>query len=87
MVYEVDYAAAETKGCSSRLTIENKIFYVRLLESCTKPPRFFAGDQRGIITKEISPNEFDFWLKTLAGKEEEIEQIKKRLNSGKRYLR
>lgn len=87
MVYEVDYAAAETRGCSSKLTIENKIFYVRLLDSCTKPARFFAGDQKGIITKEISQNEFDFWLKTLVSRQEEIDQIRRKLDSGRRYLR
>ena len=87
MVHEVDYATAETRGCSSKLTIENKIFYVRLLESCMQPARYFAGDQKGIITKEISPNEFDFWVETLSDKEEEIEQIKKELNLGKKYLR
>lgn len=87
MVYEVDYASAEAKGCSSKLTIENKIFYIRLLKSCTDPARYFAGDSKGIVTKEISPNEFDFWLKTLADKEDEIEQIRKKLNLGKRYLR
>ena len=87
MVHEVDYAAAETKGCSSKLAIENKIFYVRLLESCMQPTRYFVSDQKGIIIKEISPNEFDFWVETLSDKEEEIEQIKKELNLGKKYLR
>jgi len=87
MVHEVDYATAETRGCSSKLTIENKIFYVRLLESCMQPTRYFVSDQKGIIIKEISPNEFDFWVETLSDKEEEIEQIKKELNLGKKYLR
>ena len=87
MVHEVDYATAETRGCSSKLTIENKIFYVRLLESCMQPTRYFVSDQKGIIIKEISPNEFDFWVETLSDKEEEVEQIKKELNLGKKYLR
>jgi len=86
MVHEIDYAAAETKGCSSKLTIAHKIFYVRLIESSTHLARYFAGDQKGKITKEISPNEFDFWLKTLADTEEETEKIKKRLILGRKYL-
>ncbi len=87
MVYEVDYSSAEAKGCSSKLTIENKIFYIKLLESSKQPARYFVGGQKGIITKEISPNEFDFWVKTLSYKEDEIEQIKKKLRLGKKYLR
>ncbi len=87
MVHEIAYATAETKGCSSKLTIEGKIFYVRLLESSMQRARYFAGDQNGTITKEISQNEFNFWLGTLADNEEEIEKIRMKLNVGKKYLR
>ncbi|HII85533.1 TPA: hypothetical protein HA273_02945 [Candidatus Bathyarchaeota archaeon] len=86
MAHEVDYATAETRGCSSKLTIENKIFYVKLFGSSTQPSRYFAGDKKGIITKEISKTEFDFWLRALANEEEEIKQIRKKIDSGKKYL-
>jgi hypothetical protein len=85
MVYEVDYAEGEKKGCSSRLTIENRIFYVKLFESPASPPRYFAGDQNGVILKEISGNEFDLWLRILAGGKSDIADIKAKLSSGKKY--
>jgi len=87
MGYEVDYATAEAKGCSSKLTIENRIFYVKLFEASTQPARYYAGDQKGVIIKEISKNEFDFWLKALTDKQTDVEEIKKKLSSGKKYSR
>lgn len=87
MGYEVDYITAEAKGCSSKLTIENRIFYVKLFESPTQPGRYFAGDQKGVVTKEISKTEFDFWLRTLANTEADVEEIKKKLCAGKKYPR
>ncbi len=85
MDYEVNYADGEKEGCSSRLEIEHRIFYVKLL---TVPPGsavYYAGDQTGIL-KEISKAEFDFWLKVLAdNNEREIEAIKKKISVGKKY--
>ena len=85
MSYEVDYAEAEKEGCSSKLTIENRIFYVKLFESPTQKARYFAADQKGIITKEISETEFGFWLETLSDKATDIANIKHQLSSGKKY--
>ncbi len=85
MAHEVEYAAAETKGCSSRLTIGGKIFFARLPESSNQSTRYFAGDQKGIITKEISRIEFDFWLNTLAENGEEIDLIRRELSEGRKY--
>jgi len=85
MSYKVDYAEAEQKGCSSRLTIENRIFYAKLFESPFKKVRYFAGDQKGIIVKEISEIEFLFWLETLADNKTDVENIKGQLNSGKKF--
>lgn len=85
MTHEVDYTAAELRGCSSKLTIENKIFYIKLPELPSQPIKYFAGDQKGAITKEISRNEFDFWLETLGNSAEEISQIRLKLSSGKKY--
>ena len=87
MKYEVDFTTAEAKGCSSKLTIEDRIFYIKLFESPTQHARYFAGDQKGVITKEISRTEFDFWLRTLAGTDADIKEIRKKLILGKKYPR
>ena len=84
MAYKVDYGEGEKEGCSSKLTIEHRIFYVKLFESPAESPKFFAGDQNGIL-KEISKTEFDLWLKILANKAATIEDIKKKVSSGKKY--
>ena len=84
MAYEVDYADGEKEGCSSKLTIEHRIFYLKLFESPTEPVKYFAGDQNGIL-KEISKNEFELWLKILADKDTDIEEIKKKISLGKKY--
>ena len=85
MGYEVDYAKAEKKGCSSKLTIENRIFYVKLFESPAQLARYYAGAQDGTIIKEISKREFDFWLEVLADTESDIKDIEKKISSGKKY--
>lgn len=84
MDYEVDYAEGEKEGCSSKLTIEHRIFYVKLLTVPLGSAVYYAGDQAGIL-KKISKAEFEFWLKVLAEKEEVIEAIKKKLSVGKKY--
>jgi hypothetical protein len=84
MPYEVDYAAGERERCSSKLTIGNRVFYVKIFESPAQPAKFYAGDQNGIL-KEISRTEFDLWLKILADKEADTEDIKKKVSSGKKY--
>ncbi|MCW4045412.1 MAG: hypothetical protein NWE94_07850 [Candidatus Bathyarchaeota archaeon] len=84
MDYEVDYAAGEKEGCSSRLEIEHRIFYVKLLKVPPESAVYYAGDANGIL-KEISKTEFDFWLKVLAENEKDVEAIKKKLSVGKKY--
>jgi len=84
MAYEVDYAAGETEGCSSKLTIGNRVFYVKIFKSPAQPAKYYAGDKNGIL-KEISRTEFDLWLKILADKEADTEDIKKKVSSGKTY--
>ena len=84
MDYEVDYAEGEKEDCSSKLTIEHRIFYVKLFKLPPESAKYYAGDEHGIL-KEISKAEFDFWLKALADKEEDIEAIKKKISSGKKY--
>jgi hypothetical protein len=84
MVYEVDYAEGEKEECSSKLTIEHRIFYVKLFKSPAESAKYYAGDQNGIF-KEISKTEFDLWLRILADKAADIEDIRKKLSSGKKY--
>lgn len=86
MSYKVDYAEAEKVGCSSRIAIENKIFYVKLFESPAEKTRYAAADQKGVITKEISETEFYFWLKTLTDKKTDMENIKQQLSLGKKFV-
>ena len=83
MVYEIDYPAGEKAGCSSRLIIADRMFYVKLFQA--EPARFFSGDQQGIIQKEISKSEFELWLKILADNEAEISEIQGKLGLGKKY--
>lgn len=84
MDYEVNFADGEKEGCSSKLEIEHRIFYVKLFTLPQESPRYYAGDQHGIL-KEISKAEFDFWLKVLAENEKEIETIKTKISVGKKY--
>ncbi len=83
MGFEIDYNAAERSGCSSKLVIADRIFYVKLFSS--EPSRFFSGDQKGVIQKEISKAEFDLWLNILADNEIEVLDIQKKLSLGKKY--
>ena len=83
MVYEIDYARGERVGCSVKIVIADRIFYVKLFASETS--RFFSGDQQGVIQKEISKAEFELWLNILADSEADAEEIQKKLRSGKKY--
>jgi hypothetical protein len=84
MGYKVDYVAGEREGCSSKLTIGDRVFYVKMFKPPAQPAKYYAGDQNGIF-KEISRTEFDLWLKILADKEADTEDIKKKVSSGKMY--
>jgi hypothetical protein len=83
MPYDVDYTAGEKAGCTSKITIADRIFYAKLFVN--QPPRFFSGDQKGVIQKEISKTEFDLWINILADSEADAAEIGKKLNSGKKY--
>lgn len=84
MSYDIDYVEGEREGCSAKLTIGNRIFYVKLFESPLKSTKYYAGDQNGIF-KEISKTEFELWLRILAGKASYIEDIRNKINLGKKY--
>jgi hypothetical protein len=81
--YEVDYVAGERAGCSSELIIADRIFYVKHFSSSSS--RFFSGDQKGVIQKEISKAEFDLWVSILADNEAQAQEIQKKLSLGKKY--
>lgn len=83
MAYEVDYSAGEKAGCSSKITIADRIFYVKL--SAEAPSRYFSGDQQGVIQKEISRAEFELWINILADSEADAAEAMKKLNLGKKY--
>lgn len=84
MDYEVNYAEGEKEGCSSKLEIEHRIFFIKLLTLPQESAKYYGGDEHGIL-KEISKAEFDFWLKVLAENAQEIEAIKKKISLGKKY--
>jgi len=81
--YEIDYAEGEQVGCSSKIVIADRIFYVKLFAS--EASRFFSGDQQGVIQKEISKAEFELWINILADNEADVSAILKKLGLGKKY--
>ncbi len=85
MVYEVDYDSAEKQGCSSKITIDDRIFYVKLLASPVSVAKYFSGEQDGNLQKEISKAEFELWLNILVENEAEVAVILKKLTLGKKY--
>jgi hypothetical protein len=82
MGYEINYVEGELVGCSSKIVIADRVFYVKLFSSGAK---FFSGDQQGVIQKEISKAEFELWINILADKEADVEEIQIKLGSGKKY--
>ena len=83
MGYEVDYVAGEKAGCSSKITIADRIFYAKLFSS--QPSRFFSGDQKGVVQKEISKAEFELWVNILADSEADAAEALKKMSLGKKY--
>ena len=83
MQYEIDFTAGEKADCSLRIIIADRMFYVKLFN--TSSPRYFSGDQKGVIQKEISKAEFELWINILADNEKEVLEIQKKLAEGKKY--
>jgi hypothetical protein len=83
MSYEIDYIEGERVGCSSKITIADRIFYIKLFTSGSS--RFFSGDQQGVIQKEISKAEFELWINILVDNESDSSMIQKKLGLGKKY--
>ncbi len=81
--YIIDYFAGEKAGCSAQINIADRIFYTKNFAGSQS--RFFSADQRGVIEKEISKNEFEFWVGALADSETDVPVILKKLAEGKKY--
>ena len=83
MGYDINYFEGERVGCSSKITIADRIFYIKLFTSGSS--RFFSGDQQGVIQKEISKAEFELWINILVDSESDTNIIQKKLGLGKKY--
>jgi len=83
MGYEIDYVEGERVGCSSKITIADRIFYIKLFTSGFS--RFFSGDQQGVIQKEISKAEFELWINILVDRESDANLIQRKMGLGKKY--
>ena len=83
MGYEINYVEGERVGCSSKITIADRIFYIKLFTSGSS--RFFSGDQQGVIQKEISKAEFELWINILVDSESDTNMIQRKLGLGKKY--
>lgn len=85
MVYKVDYEAAEKHNCSTKIEIDDRVFYVKLFTLSENSAKFFSAEQDGNLQKEISKAEFELWLNILAEDEIEVKDILKKLSMGKKY--
>ena len=85
MTYELDYASAESENCSSKIVLDDRIFYVKLLSSPTGSAQYFSADQNGHLQKEISKSEFELWVNILADNESDAGDILKKITQGKKY--
>jgi hypothetical protein len=85
MVYEIDYAAAQREGCSAKIIVDDRIFFVKLKASSAEDTQFFSGDQDGHLQKEISKAEFELWLSILADNEADVKAILEKVTLGKKY--
>ncbi|MCL2134718.1 MAG: hypothetical protein FWH37_04080 [Candidatus Bathyarchaeota archaeon] len=84
-MYEFDYASAETEGCSSKIILDDRVFYVKLLSSPIGSAKYFSADKDGHLQKEISKSEFLLWLNILADNDSDIKEILEKIGQGKKY--
>ncbi len=85
MTYNIDYASAENERCSSKIVIDDRIFYVKLLSSPEGATKYFSADQKGNLQKEISKTEFELWINILADNDTDVKIILEKLTQGKKY--
>jgi hypothetical protein len=57
MSYEIDYLGGERFGCSSKIVIADRIFYVKLFGPWIK---IFLRDQQGVIQKKFQKPNLNF---------------------------
>jgi hypothetical protein len=84
MAFSVDYEDAERQGCSCKLTIDDRTYFI-INFSSIMPSKYFTGDQKGNVEKEISRAEFELWLHILAEKDEDVKDILSKVGLGKKY--
>jgi hypothetical protein len=86
MTYEIDYVAAESEDCSSKIVLDgDRIFYVKLLSSPDGFAKYFSADQKGHLQKEISKAEFELWVNILADNDTDVKTILGKIAQGKKY--
>jgi hypothetical protein len=85
MTYELDYVSAEREGCSSKVVLDDRIFYVRLLSLPAGSAKYFSADQDGHLQKEISKSEFELWMNILADNDSDVKAILEKVRQGKKY--
>jgi len=85
MTYELDYLSAESENCSSKIVLDDRIFYVKLLSSPDGFARYFSADQNGHLQKEISKSEFELWVNILTDSESDVAVILEKVTRGKKY--
>jgi len=85
MPYVLDYVSAESEGCSSKIVLDDRIFYVRLLSSPVGAVKYFSADQNGHLQKEISKSEFELWVNILADDDLDVKVILEKVMQGKKY--
>ncbi|MCL2288315.1 MAG: hypothetical protein FWC33_03950 [Candidatus Bathyarchaeota archaeon] len=85
MTYNIDYASAENERCSSKIVIDDRIFYVKLLSSPEGTAKYFSADQKGNLQKEISKTEFELWINILTDNDTDVKIILEKLTQGKKY--
>jgi hypothetical protein len=85
MAYEIDYVSAESESCSSKIVLDDRIFYVKLLSTPDGAAKYFSADQNGHLQKEISKAEFELWVNILADNDLDIKVILEKITQGKKY--
>ena len=85
MTYTLDYDSAESENCSSKIILDDRIFYVKLLSSPNDTAKYFSADQNGHLQKEISKSEFELWINILADNESDAKTILEKTTQGKKY--
>jgi hypothetical protein len=81
----LDYVSAESEGCSSKIVLDDRIFYVKLLTSPVGSAKYFSANQDGHLQKEISKSEFELWVNILADNDSDVKDILEKITQGKKY--